>query len=60
MKLTDKDINVLKKIKKLCDRAECENCEFYRQDHFSKYCELQRQPNWWDFDYILRKRGDIE
>ena len=55
MKLTEKDIKTLNKIKKLCDRAECEECQFYREDHFSTYCSLQKQPNWWELDYLLEK-----
>lgn len=55
MKLTEKDIKTLNKIKKLCDRAECEKCQFYREDHFSTYCSLQKQPNWWELDYLLEK-----
>ena len=52
MKLTKQDIKTLNKIKKLCDKAECEQCVFYRKDHFSTYCSLQQQPNWWNLDYI--------
>lgn len=53
MKLTEKDIKVLQKIKKLCDKAECTECKFYREDHFNRYCALQQQPNWWNLDYLL-------
>ena len=52
MKLTKQDLKTLNKIKKLCDKAECEQCVFYRKDHFSRYCSLQQQPNWWNLDYI--------
>ena len=53
MKLTKQDIKTLNKIKKLCDKAECKECAFYRKDHFSTYCSLQQQPNWWNLDYLL-------
>lgn len=57
MKLTDKDIKTLMKIKKLCDKAECEKCKFYRVDHFTRYCALQTQPNWWNLEYLLNKEN---
>lgn len=55
MKLTNSDIKTLNKIKKLCDEIECEQCKFYRDDHYTINCVLQRQPNWWNFNYLQGK-----
>lgn len=55
MKLTDKDIKTLIKIKKLCDKSECEQCQFYRKDHFNTTCVLQHQANWWNLEYLLNE-----
>ena len=50
MKITKQDIKTLNKIKKICDRLDCENCLF--NDAQNKNCILQNQPNWWNLDMI--------
>lgn len=47
MKITKQDIKTLEKIKKMCDKIECENCVFNTGE-----CILQSQPNWWNIDLI--------
>ena len=47
MKITKQDIKTLNKIKKMCDKIECEQCIFNTGE-----CILQNQPNWWQIDLL--------
>ena len=51
MKITKQDIKTLNKIKKLCNKTDCEECLFN-----SDSCILQNQPNWWDLESIVEDK----
>jgi hypothetical protein len=47
MKITKNDIKTLNKIKKMCNKSECDKCIFNTGE-----CILQNQPNWWEIDLL--------
>lgn len=47
MKITKQDIKTLNKIKKICDKMNCEECIFNKNK-----CILQNQPNWWELEKV--------
>lgn len=49
MKITKQDIKTLSKIKKMCDKLDCEECIFNYQN---RSCILDNQPNWWDLEKV--------
>lgn len=53
MKITKQDIKTLEKIKKMCDKSECERCVFNTGE-----CILQNQPNWWQIDLVEKVEED--
>lgn len=55
MKITKQDIKTLSKIKKICDKIDCEECIFNKNG-----CILQNQPNWWDLDKIEKSKEEIK
>lgn len=52
MKLTKQDIKTLEKIKKMCEKIQCEDCVFNIKN---RECLLQNQPNWWNLDLIRKE-----
>ena len=51
MKLTKQDIKTLEKMKKMCDKTQCEDCIFCQ----GKECILQNQQNWWHLDLVVKE-----
>ena len=54
MKITKQDIKTLNKIKKMCDKTECQKCIFNTGD-----CLLQNQPNWWQTELLEESEENV-